>query len=181
MFRRFLALAAATGAAIAVTAAVKTVTKKKDSAPEEEDDDSVNFIEIDSDDESSEKPEEAPADQKEKEYAPEVKEISELYPYLSMDYIEEQLRRNDAFNEEYPEDTLVTISHKAEFGTDDGRSQFRTIAEQNGYEVKDLGEKECLAVHKMFTQNGAILSDIFNVANQVGCLKGSYEGYKIEA
>lgn len=180
MFRRFLALAAATGAAIAVTAAVKTVSRKKNSAPEEEDDDSVNFIEIDSDEEeSSEKKEEAPAEQK--EYAPEVKEISELYPYLGLDYIEEQLKRNDAFNTEYPEDTLVTISHKAEFESDDAKFSFRTIAEQNGYEVKDLGEKECLAVHKMFTQNGAILSDIFNVANQVGCLKGSYEGYKIEA
>ncbi len=178
MFRRFLALAAATGAAIAVTAAVKTVTRKKDSAPEEEEDDSVNFIEIDQDDEeSSDKREDSPA----KEYAPEVKEISELYPYLSLDYIEEQLRRNDAFNEEYPEDTLVTITHKAQFDTAEARAQFCAIAEQNGFGVEDLGEKECQAVHKMFTQNGAILSDIFNVANQVGCLKGSYEGYKIEA
>ena len=165
MFRRLLALAAATGAAIAVTAAVKTVTKKKEPEQKEDDDDSVNFIEIDSDDEDS----------------PEVKEISELYPYLSLDYIEEQLKRNDAFNTEYPEDTLVTISHKALFDSEDLKGQFRTIAEQNGYEAKDLGEKECLAVHKMFTQNGAILSDIFNVANQVGCLKGSYEGYNIEA
>lgn len=180
MFRRLLALAAATGAAIAVTAAVKTVTKKKEPEQKEDDDDSVNFIEIDSDDEdSSEQKEESSAE--EKEYAPEVKEISELYPYLSLDYIEEQLKRNDAFNTEYPEDTLVTISHKALFDSEDLKGQFRTIAEQNGYEAKDLGEKECLAVHKMFTQNGAILSDIFNVANQVGCLKGSYEGYNIEA
>ena len=30
------------------------------------------------------------------------------------------------------------------------------------------------------TEDGAILSDIYNVANQVGCLKGVYEGYNIE-
>ena len=51
---------------------------------------------------------------------------------------------------------------------------------ENGYDVEELNTKEIVVAKKLYSTDGAILSDIYNVANQVNCLNGTYEGYKID-
>ena len=53
-------------------------------------------------------------------------------------------------------------------------------AKENGYDVEELNTKEIVVAKKLYSTDGAILSDIYNVANQVNCLNGTYEGYKID-
>jgi peptidyl-tRNA hydrolase len=168
MLRKILGAAVA---ATAVTAAVATVVMKKNKKETEEYDEPIHFINID-DDEGEEKVVE--------EISEEVKEIATIYPYLSTEFIAEQFARNAAFNEQYPEDTLVIMSHKARFSHEEEKLQFVDIASQNGYEVKEVNSKEIIATKKLYTTDGAILSDIYNVANQVNCLNGTYEGYNID-
>lgn len=175
MLRKIIGAAVA---ATAVTAAVvATVVTKKKQEKEVEEEEQVHFINIDDGDETEEVEE-----QKEEceEVSDEVKEIASIYPYLSTSFVAEQFARNDVFNEKYPEDTLVTISHKARFSHLDEKEQFCSIAKDNEYEVEELSEKEVLVKKKMYSTDGAILSDIYNVANQVNCLNGTYEGYQID-
>ena len=60
------------------------------------------------------------------------------------------------------------------------KEQFLEIAKENGYDVEELNTKEIVVAKKLYSTDGAILSDIYNVANQVNCLNGTYEGYKID-
>ncbi len=175
MLRKIIGAAVA---ATAVTAAVvATVVTKKKQEKDVEEEEQVHFINIDDGEETEEVEE-----QKEEceEVSDEVKEIASIYPYLSTSFVAEQFARNDVFNEKYPEDTLVTISHKARFSHLDEKEQFCSIAKDNEYEVEELSEKEVLVKKKMYSTDGAILSDIYNVANQVNCLNGTYEGYQID-
>ncbi len=175
MLRKIIGAAVA---ATAVTAAVVvTVVTKKKKNEEEVEDEQVHFINIEdvSDTEENEEVEEM-----KEEVSDEVKEVASIYPYLSTSFVAEQFARNDVFNEKYPEDTLVTISHKARFSHLDEKEQFCSIAKENEYEVEELTEKEVLVKKKMYSTDGAILSDIYNVANQVNCLNGTYEGYQID-
>ncbi len=124
--------------------------------------------------------EETPAAKPEEEYPAQVNEIAKLYPYLDKKFIAEQFSRNDAFTEQYPEDTLVTISHKAKFPDAQSLEAFMKIAQDNGYASTKTSDDESLISRRFFTEDGAILSDIYNVANQAACLRGTYEGYSIE-
>ncbi len=178
MLRKIIGAAVA---ATAVTAAVVvTVVTKKKKNEEEVEDEQVHFINIEdvSDTEENEDVEEKKEEVE--EVSDEVKEVASIYPYLSTSFVAEQFARNDVFNEKYPEDTLVTISHKARFSHLDEKEQFCSIAKENEYEVEELTEKEVLVKKKMYSTDGAILSDIYNVANQVNCLNGTYEGYQID-
>ena len=194
MFKRIIGAAIATGAAITAAVVVKLILDKEDTAEEESEE--VRFISIDDKAENAEtavkeepeakkeaapeeKKEAAPAE-KEPEYSPEINEIAALYPYLEKKFIAEQFGRNNIFNEKYPEDSLITITHKAKFENTDIVREFTKIGEDNGYASEILNEKEATITRKMFTEDGSILSDIYNVANQVACLKGVYEGYNIE-
>lgn len=168
MLRKLLGAAIA---ATAVTAAVVTVLSKK-KEKEEVEEEPVHFINIDDVSDEEEKVNE--------EVSEEVKEIAAIYPYLSSSFIAEQFARNDAFNAEYPEDALVAISHKARFSHLEEKEQFLEIAKENGYDVEELNTKEIVVAKKLYSTDGAILSDIYNVANQVNCLNGTYEGYKID-
>ena len=77
-------------------------------------------------------------------------------------------------------DSLIRITHKAKFENADAMRDFAKIGEDNGYLSEALNETEATISRKIFTEDGSILSDIYNVANQVACLKGVYEGYNIE-
>lgn len=167
MFRRTIGAALA-AAAITVAALIIKELDKETEAPEEEDDDSVHFVDLDD------------SEDDETEYPEEVREIADVYPYLEPWFISEQLNRNDVFNREYPEDTLITITHKAKFEDAETAEEYLKIAVDNGYKTEKLSDVESLIIKKMFTADGVILSDIYNVANQVACLKGQYEGYKID-
>ena len=183
MFRRFIGAAVASAAAIGIAAVVKLMLDEENKKAEEEpeDENEVRFISIDDGAKEPEKAaEEAPAAAKEPEYSGEVNEIAELYPYLEKDFIAEQLGRNEVFNQQYPEDSLIKITHKAKFDSTDTVRDFTKIGEDNGYFSEMLNEHEATISRKIFTEDGSILSDIYNVANQVACLKGIYEGYNIE-
>lgn len=188
MFKRLIGAALASAAAIGVAVAVKLLLESEDSETEEDDEESeVRFVSIEDG-----KPEEtavkedaakeaAPAEKKEeKVYPAEIEEIAGLYPYLEKDFIAEQFARNDVFNQQYPEDSLIKITHKAKFDSTDTVRDFTKIGEDNGYFAEMLNEHEATISRKIFTEDGSILSDIYNVANQVACLKGIYEGYNIE-
>ncbi|MBQ9328531.1 MAG: hypothetical protein IJ225_08375 [Solobacterium sp.] len=171
MLKRIIGAAVASAAAIGVAAAVKLIVDRDNN--EEENEDEVRFVSLDD-------AEETPEEVKEEEFAPEINEIAELYPYLAKTFIAEQFARNEVFNEQYPEDSLVTITHKAKFEDGEVLGEFTKIGEDNGYTAEVLNETEAAITRKMFTEDGSILSDIYNVANQVACLKGTYEGYNIE-
>ncbi len=176
MLKRFIGAAVAAGAAITCAAVVKLLIDKEEEADGEEENE-VHFISLEN---AKEDTEGETKEEPEKTVAPEVLEIAELYPYLSHDFIAEQLSRNSIFNEKYPEDSLITITHKAKFESEEARNDFTKIGEDNGYSPEILNEQEATISRKMFTEDGSILSDIYNVANQVACLKGIYEGYNIE-
>lgn len=165
-----LLAAAAAGALVAVKV-LKDQEKKKDEEPEEdEDDEEVHFIRIEDGD--------APEEEKKPELSPEVQEVAAVYPYLDSAFIEKTLAKNDELNQAYADDTLVTVKHHAEFEDAEEEKAFQEILTNGGYEVKTNG-KEADASRKFYTQAGAIISDILNVANQTAALKGVYEGYDI--
>lgn len=176
MLKRIIGATVAAGAAITCAAVVKLLLDKEETIDDEEENE-VRFISLENAKEGTEGKTDA---EPKKEAAPEVLEIAGLYPYLSHDFIAEQLSRNAIFNEKYPEDSLITITHKAKFENEQAKSDFIKIGEDNGYSAEVLNEKEASISRKMFTEDGSILSDIYNVANQVACLKGIYEGYNIE-
>ena len=183
MFKRFIGAAVASAAAIGIAAVVKLILDEENKKAEEEteDENEVRFISIDdAGNETEAASQEAPAEKAEPEYSKEVNEIAELYPYLAKDFIAEQLGRNEVFNQQYPEDSLIKITHKAKFDSTDLVRDFTKIGEDNGYFSEMLNEHEATISRKIFTEDGSILSDIYNVANQVACLKGVYEGYNIE-
>ncbi|MBQ6451388.1 MAG: hypothetical protein IJJ29_05640 [Solobacterium sp.] len=170
MFRRTIGTALAAAVITAAALIIKKLDEQTEKPAEtEEDDDRVNFVDIVDEDE-----------EQEKKYPAEVTEIAEVYPYLKPAFIAEQLARNDAFNREYPEDTLVTICHKAKFEDPAVTEEYLRIASDNGYGTEKINENENQIIKKMFTTEGAILSDIYNVSNQVAALGGTYEGYKID-
>lgn len=162
-------IAAAAGALVAVKV-IEDRQKKETEQPEEDDDDEeVHFIRIEDGDE--------PAEEK-KELSPEVQEVAAVYPYLDPAFVEKTLGENDRLNQEYADDTLVTVSHHAKFADAEEVDAFAEILTNGGYEVKKNG-LEADAVRRFYTQAGAIISDILNVANQTAALKGSYEGWDI--
>ncbi len=115
-----------------------------------------------------------------KPYAPEVEQIAELYQFLDKDFIEELFYKNSEFTSKFPVDTLIRLSHKCYFTDTAIMREFERIAVNNGYAAEEMNSHETVVSRKMFTEEGSILSDIFNVANQVEALRGSYEGYRID-
>ncbi len=115
-----------------------------------------------------------------KPYAPEVEQIAELYQFLDKDFIEELFYKNSEFTTKFPVDTLIRLSHKCYFADTAIMREFERIAVNNGYAAEEMNDHETVVSRKMFTEEGSILSDIFNVANQVEALRGSYEGYRID-
>ncbi len=116
----------------------------------------------------------------EKPYASEVLQISELYKYLDKDFIEEMYLKNSDFSSRFPVDTLIRMSHTCKFEDTGVMREFERIAVNNGYAAEEVNEHQTVVSRKMFTEDGSILSDIFNVSNQVAALNGKYDGYHID-
>ncbi|MDY6282772.1 MAG: hypothetical protein SPL40_06935 [Erysipelotrichaceae bacterium] len=202
-----LIASAAAAAAVGVIAAVYNNRKdaneevKKDDAAS--DDDAVSFIDIEDGGEPASpetKPEEEaaveeekPADEQAEEEKPEETQpaeeeaaganeldaIAQLYPYLSKEFIAQQFAKNVDYNREYPADTLVRLVHRVQFDDPAALTSFEEIARRRGYEIEPSGDHEVKISRRLFTENGAILSDIYNVANQTACLNGSWLGVDI--
>ena len=145
----------------------------------------VSSIHIEGDDEEDEEDEEDgiqiqsfpkdPAEVRE-----DVKEVLELYPFLSAEFVEEVLEKNEKLMKEYPEDTLVCVIHKMTFADLRTLLEFEMIMTDAGYICTQI-DKEALEVsRRFFSEDGAVISDILNVANQVNALHGTYEGYVLE-
>ena len=171
MFQRTILSALAVTAGIAAGIAVRVLTDRKyENKPEnEEDDDEIHFIRISDPDEEKEE---------EEEFSGEVKEICAVYPYLKPSFVKKTLDSNKELNTEYEEDTLLKIVHRSAFNDPDALGSYVEIMETGGYECSAEGNT-ILASKKFFTENGAVVSDILNVANQTNALKGEYCGYDL--
>ena len=173
MFRRTVLSAFAIAAGVAAGILLKVLQDSKEERENDYDDDEeIHFIRINDDDDE---PETAP----ENEVSPEVKEICGLYPYLKAEFVRDLLNKNSSFNSEYPEDTLITLAHSIGFDDEKTAAEFTEIMETAGYQCQAEGTA-VTASKKLFTEDGAIISDIMNVANQAGALKGTYKDYQIQ-
>lgn len=176
MFRKSIFTVAGLAAVAAASAvAYKLVKDKKET--EETSEDEIHFITIEDGDEMEEEPQEPKTFSAEGK-SEEVQEIAAIYPYLDPDFIEEILSKNNEFNTSYEEDVLVSICHHTKFTSSEERKAFVEIMEVGGYETEVKGD-DVLSKRKFFTQSGAIISDILNVANQACALCGTYESYDI--
>ena len=104
-----------------------------------------------------------------------VKEVLELYPFLSAEFVEEVLEKNEELM-----NTLVCVMHKMTFTDLRTLLEFEMIMTDAGYICTQI-DKEALEVsRRFFSEDGAVISDILNVANQVNALHGTYEGYVLD-
>ena len=201
MFRKTVFGVLAVAAAAAAVVAVRYVANKRKDAQEEglDEGDEVRFIEINEEEEDEEsdddpdgrKPSEVHVDsihldeeeteddvadlqQDKADEDEDVLEISSLYPYLSTSFIAQTLSRNEEFNTNFPEDTLVSVLHTCQF--DDMRSllNFEAIMADAGYISQHDDNLEVRSAKRFFSEEGAIISDILNVANQAAALDGRY-------
>lgn len=117
-------------------------------------------------------------DPKEETVPQEVLEICAVYPYLDAEFVEDLLGKHEALNNEYPEDTLVTVSHMTKFPNQETADEFAKIMDNAGYVCTQVATS-VKAVKKFFTEPGAIISDILNVANQTKAIAGEYVEYAI--
>lgn len=164
--KSIFAISALTLAAVGTVGAVALKHLKNKQNTTEEQDDEVHFIKIEDGEESEE------------EASDEVKEVAAVYPYLKASFIDEVLSKNTEFTAKYEDDMLVTVSHHVTFPQIEERKAFVDIMEVGGYET--IVDGDCvIASRKFFTQNGAIVSDILNVANQTNALQGTYDSYDI--
>lgn len=159
--------------ALAAASALAAYTLKKSKKTQENEDDEIHFIKIEDGD-----VEEKKVDPSFEEKSDEVKEVASVYPYLDLDFIEKILNKNDEFNSSYEGDSLVTVMHHVRFAIAEERKAFEEIMGLSGYEITTQDDK-VVATRKFFTQPGAIISDILNVANQTNALQGVYEKYDI--
>lgn len=159
--------------ALAAASALAAYTLKKSKKTQENEDDEIHFIKIEDGD-----VEEKKVDPSFEEKSDKVKEVASVYPYLDLDFIEKILNKNDEFNSSYEEDSLVTVMHHVRFAIAEERKAFEEIMGLSGYETTTQDDK-VVATRKFFTQPGAIISDILNVANQTNALQGVYEKYDI--
>ena len=159
--------------ALAAASALAAYTLKKSKKTQENEDDEIHFIKIEDGD-----VEEKKVDPSFEEKSDEVKEVASVYPYLDLDFIEKILNKNGEFNSSYEEDSLVTVMHHVRFAIAEERKAFEEIMGLSGYETTTQDDK-VVATRKFFTQPGAIISDILNVANQTNALQGVYEKYDI--
>ena len=178
MFRKSVLGALVLAAAAATAVLIKTLTDEEADRLTDESDDEIHFIHIDDDEEEIDESEPEIFDAS--NTSSDVREICAIYPYLSPTFIEDLLKQNDDFNEKYPEETLITINHYVTFPTLKAENAFKKIMEDAGYACDPTDEDMTLvATRKIFTKDGAIVSDILNVANQVAAIKGDYQEYSI--
>lgn len=159
----FSALLMAAG--VAAVYGLKSLKKKTS-------DDEVHFIEI-HDGEN----EQIPFDASEKPV--EVQEICNVYPYLNPDFVEEVLLQDRNQENDLQEDALVTLQHTVSFTDHDDANTFEQIVLSSGYTCEKQTDGTLLVSRKLFVEQGAIVSDVFNIANQTAALGGQYLHYSL--
>ena len=165
--RLFGALAVAVG--VGAVVAVKLLKDQKETENKEEDDNEVHFITLSDGDGVAQPTYDA------SNRSPEVQEVCSVYPYLNPDFVEELLAEASSLNGMFEQDTLVTIHHYVSFDNEKNREAFCDIMTAAGYECAEEG-----ITKKVFVEDGAIISDILNFANQASVLNGTYPNYSIQ-
>ncbi|WP_273102321.1 hypothetical protein [Bulleidia extructa] len=146
-------------AAVGAVVVAKKVLDKKSEAEEEE----VELIEVGNPQESDE-----------------VLELKTVYPFLPANFLEETLANENSYAERFMSGEEVRIVHQVAYDSQESAEDFKDILASSGYTVS---EEEALAyrVERKFAyEEGAIASDIFNVANQVIALGGNYHETFVE-
>jgi hypothetical protein len=179
MFHKTIVGAAIAAAAVGAVVLAKILKDRKDEEKDTDEDeagnDEVHFIKIDADPEGGEEEPQFDASDKPEE----VQEVCGVYPYLDPDFVEGLLARNSEFNGMFENDTLITVTHKVTFEDHADLESFLDVMDAAGYICVQLSDHEMTAQKKLFTEEGAILSDILNVANQTAALHGVYESQTI--
>ena len=146
-------------AAVGAVVVAKKVLDKKSEAEEEE----VELIEVGNPQESDE-----------------VLELKTVYPFLPANFLEETLANENSYAERFMSGEEVRIVHQVAYDSQESAEDFKDILASSGYTVS---EEESLAYRverKFVYEEGAIASDIFNVANQVIALGGNYHETFVE-
>lgn len=146
-------------AAVGAVVVAKKVLDKKSEAEEEE----VELIEVGNPQESDE-----------------VLELKTVYPFLPANFLEETLANENSYAERFMSGEEVRIVHQVAYDSQESAEDFKDILVSSGYTVS---EEEALAYRverKFVYEEGAIASDIFNVANQVIALGGNYHETFVE-
>ncbi len=107
--------------------------------------------------------------------------INELYPYLGMNFIRSVYDFKEDIASSYPLATDVILLHRISFVVLDELRQFVEIVLDHGYRVNVDEYKMIVDVMKEFNnEDGKILANVFDIANQAKVLNGNYEGYHVE-
>lgn len=113
-------------------------------------------------------------------YSETVYEISDLYPYLSYEMIDEILDANISFNRKYRDNQPIRIVHRVGFDKIEDLIEFVILIKEHDYRVEENNGLDMIAISKdLIVEDTIIISDIFNVSNQVYRLHGQYKGYEI--
>lgn len=168
-------IVAAAGAALLLKAIKDRNNNEDVEEKEEKEGNEVHFIKIDDEDEVEEAPKKDASNK-----SSEVQEVCEVYPYLDPEFVEELLNQNASLNEMYENDSLIQIVHHVSFDSHENLESFLDIMETAGYECDVVSEHEVTATKKMFVEEGSIISEILNVANQTVALSGKYESQEIQ-
>lgn len=118
--------------------------------------------------------------EEEASYSGTVYEVSELYPYLSYEMIDKILDANVGFSHVYQDNQPIKIVHRVGFDKIEDLIEFVILIKEHDYRVEENNGLDMISISKeMVVEDMIIMSDIFNVSNQVYRLHGHYQGYEI--
>lgn len=114
--------------------------------------------------------------------SPEILSIQEIYPALGYRFIDDVYRHYDQYNHELPIGDKCRIRHRIQFrDSNDSLIRFIKIIKEFGYIVSGSSGPETIEITLDFiNEESKILSEIYNVANQVSLENGDYKGYELE-
>lgn len=106
--------------------------------------------------------------------------IASIFPYLSYDFIKDVYAHREDISKEYKDGEKIILLHRCKFKIIDNLHEFVEITMSHDYQV-NVDEKQMIVdVMKSFeNEEGAILSNIYTIANQAKVLNGEYEGYSV--
>lgn len=122
-----------------------------------------------------------PIVQNDGEFPEAVYQINTLYPYLNPKFINAVFNNFAAFNEEFEIGSACRITHKVQFPDSQNLISFIDIVKDLNYEIAGTDENQNILIVLDFeNEESKILSEIYNISNQVNYLDGLYRGYELE-
>ena len=110
-----------------------------------------------------------------------VESISNFFPYVSSSLIDNVYEQKDAIANSYPAGSRVRLFHLLKFSSEADLNSFIQIADKHNYRSEIVNDGLKVEVsNEMKVKEGALLTDIYVVANQAGILNGEYESFSIE-